>query len=144
MRTGVRTLRGQLPNGTVRRLVVDDGEFTHAYRILEFYAFPARPDNAGEDVAATLALNEQGARITWDAANGSQIGWAATGIGGSRDLQGTFSLIDPDHIVVRDLWIYGSGSAAAPTNYLIVLEPVTISEDRAVLALIKERQQDDI
>lgn len=136
------TMRGQLANNETRRLILDDGQFTQAHRIVGFYAFPVRPDNAAEDVAATLALNEDAARITWDASNNGQIGWAATGIGGSRDIQGTFSVIDPDHIVVRDLWIYGSGSAAAPVNYLVILEPVEISEDRAVLALIKEVNQD--
>jgi hypothetical protein len=136
------TLRGQLSNGETRRLIVDDGQFTQAHRIVGFYAFPVRPDNASEDVAATLALNQDAARITWDAGNAGQIAWAATGIAGSRDIQGTFSLIDPDHIVVRDLWVYGSGSASAPVNYLVILEPVEISEDRAVLALIKEVSQD--
>jgi hypothetical protein len=57
-----------------------------------------------------------------------------------------YSVIDPDHIVVRDLYIQGqilSSGGSGVINYLIELEAVELSDDQAVLALIKERSQDD-
>jgi hypothetical protein len=44
--------------------------------------------------------------------------------------------------VNTDLWI--RSSSTENTNYMIVMRPVTLTEDQAILALIKERSQDDL
>jgi hypothetical protein len=53
---------------------------------------------------------------------------------------------DPEHVVLRDLYIQGTVSGAGGSsviNYLIELEMIELTDDQAVLTLIKERSQDD-
>lgn len=138
-----RTLRGQLIEGTSKRLIVDDGRFNHGYKVVRFVV-SGEPTSAGNDCWATLALDYD-APQQWDWGDNRQIGWAATNVTASPDAP--FSVIDPDHIVVTDLYIQGrvgSSAGESPINYLIELEPVTMSDDQAILALIKERSQDDL
>lgn len=141
----IRTLRGTVDaNQGVRRLIVDDGNPTHAYRVVEFHVISNDPSTSAGDCYATLSLSEDGAR-TWTLSDNRQIGWAGHVLNGTSAPVNTMSVIDPDHIVVRDLWVFGEGTTSAPGyQYLVVLEKLDISEDRAVLALIKERSQDDI
>ena len=141
----VRTLRGRIAPGTAHRLIVDDGQFTQGVKVKRFLVFPANPSSGGDDsVFGTLALDELGAVARWEADDNRQIGWSstnqsATGYGA----EAPFSYIDPDHVVVRDLWIItNSASGTDDVNFVVELEPVTISEDQAVLALLKEVSQD--
>jgi len=140
-----RTLRGIVrTNQGVRRLIVDDGQFTRAYRVTRFEVISADPSISSGDCYGTLALDEDGARI-WNLGDNRQIGWAGQNMTASSGPDRNFSLLDPDHIVVRDLWVFGSGTGAtAGYQYFVELEMIDITEDQAVLALIKERSQDDL
>ncbi len=141
----VRTLRGRIEPNTATRLIVDDGQFTHGMRVKRFLVFPENPASGGDDsVYGTLALDQDGSATRWLADDNRQIGWAstnqaATGYGA----EAPFSYIDPDHIVVRDLWIMCSrASGTEQVNFVVELEPTIITEDQAVLALLKEVSQD--
>jgi len=139
-----RTLRGQVEHNQVKRLIVDDGRLNHGYKVVKFVVFPLNSGISTNDVMGTLALDYDGAALIWDGGDNRQIGWAAQGIGSSRDMDQGFTLLDPDHIVIRDLYIYGSGSGDVDVNYLIELETVDLTDDQAILTLIKERSQDDL
>ena len=48
--------------------------------------------------------------------------------------------------MINDLFVCGSGGAGATSDgyqYLVVMEPVTLSDNEAIIQLIKERAQDD-
>lgn len=136
-----RTLRGQLTDTSVHRLIVDDGRTKHGYIVREFYVWPRGVSDDG--VFATLGTQydmSPGA----NAADNRQIAWAGSAWGtGVATQAGALHVVDPDHIVINDLWIRRE-SAVDECNYLVILEPVTLSEDEAIMALIKERSQDDI
>lgn len=143
MRT--HSLRGRVEYGTPKRLILDDGRFTRGHRVVSLHTFP--PSISGgvaEEADVTLAL-QYDAAAGWDAADNRQIGWAGfrNGTTASTETLNEWSLIDPDHVVVRDLWIINNNSVSNGTNYLVILEEKPISEDEAVLQLIKERSQDD-
>jgi hypothetical protein len=127
----------------VKRLVVDDGRINVAYKVISFYVVGRNPSDASGDVYGTLSLDYD-APVTWEFKDNRQIGWASTQV--DQRPTSPFSLIDPDHIVVRDLYVQGqlAGSGGSELiNYFVELEQVEISDDEAVLALIKERSQDD-
>lgn len=135
-----RTLRGHLTNTDVHRIIVDDGRLSHGYIIKEFYAWP---DGTGVDgVYLTLGL-QYDMVPNGNASDNRQIAWAggawSSGVG---TIANNFSVVDPDHVVNQDLWIKSTTTDA--TNYLIVLEPITMTEDQTILQLIKERSQDDL
>lgn len=137
----VRTLRGRLTDNNVKRIIVDDGRTNHGYKVVEFYVWP---QGSGTDtVYASLGLSYDMASLG-QADDNRQIAWASSGFGPSSGDVGAFSVVDPDHVVITDLYIRATNASVDPTNYMIIVEPITLSDDQAILALIKERSQDDI
>lgn len=138
----VRTLRGRLISPTeVRRIIVDDGMPNHGYEVVKFdvWCDPL----AADGVFATLGVKSDmlpGAR----ADDNRQIAWAgnAWASSSSNPATGSFSVVDPDHVVITDLFIRSATNEG--TNYMIQVRPITLSDDQAILALIKERAQDDL
>lgn len=139
----IRTLRGTLTSGERRRLILDDGQFTHAVRVRAFRIWGVDPTVQNNDCAGVLALDEDGLQVNFRADDNRQIGWAGYYIAQSYAANPPWGIIDPDHIVVRDLWITANATAGE-INFMVELETVTITEEEAVLALIKERSQDDL
>ena len=140
-----RTLRGQMVEGEVRRLIVDDGRLNHGYKVTNF-VISGDPGNAANDVFATLSLDFD-APSAWDWGDNRQIGWASTTAFNVAGLEAPFVLIDPGHVVLMDLYIQGQTGAAGGSgviNYLVEIEPLDLTDDQAILNLIKERSQDDI
>lgn len=138
----VRTLRGRLTDNSVKRIIVDDGRTNHGYKVVDFRVWP---DGGGADVVfASLGTQFDmlaGAR----ADDNRQIAWSGTSWGITSGLgAGMWGIVDPDHVVITDLYIQATTANVDPTNYLIIVEPITLNDDQAILALIKERSQDDI
>mgnify|MGYP001229395274 CR=1 FL=1 len=138
-----RTLRGRLAPSEARQLVVDDGNFNHGYKVMEFQAFSVAPTGGAQICPVILALDYD-IGSDFDAGDNRQIGWSISNF----DTAGNFSfflpsVLDPDHVVIRDLYIKNLG-ALDFVNFLIVLEPMELTDDQAILTLIKERSQDDL
>jgi len=142
MRT--RTLRGQVEEGTVKRLVVDDGRLTHGYKVIKFM-ISGDPSNAANDAFATLS-KDYDAPLTWNWGDNRQIGWASTTAFNAAGLEAPFVALDPDHVVIQDLYVQGQVGASGGSgvfNYMVVLETLELTNDESILQLIKERSQDD-
>lgn len=140
-----RTLRGQLEEGTNKRLIVDDGRLNNGYKVMRF-VIACDPTSSAVDAYATLSLDIDSAKA-WNWGDNRQIGWASTNAPGTGAVDAPFSVVDPDHVVIQDLFIQGQVSSAGGSsllNYLIELEPVSLTDDQAIITLIKERSQDDL
>jgi hypothetical protein len=140
-----RTLRGQFIEGETKRLIVDDGRLNHGFKVVRF-VISGDPASSGNDAWATLSLDYD-APANWDWGDNRQIGWASTNVQGTAGLEPPFSVLDPDHVVIMDLYIQGTVGGAGGSsliNYLIELEPMELTDDQAILTLIKERSQDDL
>ena len=155
-RDRVRTLRGTLtfparasgdPVNTGRRaLILDDGRINIGYRIIQFRIWNA--DSTGQlDPFASQAHLSMSLEITSalaDASDNREIAWAAynTGTGYGID---QFNLVDPDHIVVRDLNLVMpvvANTDIARVNYYILMEEYDITDQEAIISIIKEESQD--
>ena len=137
-----RTLRGQFVEGEVKRLILDDGRLNHGYKVVSFVISGA-PNLSAADAYATLGLDYD-TPLAWNWGDNRQIAWASTNIATSSGLEAPFAVIDPDHVIIMDLYIQGnSGATDGVINYLIELETVDLTDDEAILSLIKERSQDD-
>ncbi len=132
----VKTLRGQLTGNDTRRLIIDDGNFQHGVRVLEFYVWPASPAD-WRDATIVLCLDDD-IHSTADADDNREIGWSIFNTTG-RTSQ---TVVAPDHIGVQDLFITSAGTTTF--NYIVVIEPVQMTEAQGILQLIKERSQDDL
>ena len=131
-----RSLRGHIATQGRRRIIVDDGRFNHGYRVVRFQCWPEN-NNAG--VEGVLSLSEEGATRA-DAGENAQIAWVVAGDQSGSSMSGVTEVVDPNHVVIRDLFVYNN--ATTPMNYLVVIEPITLDADQAVIALIKEVSQD--
>ena len=157
-RTGkTRTLKGTLtfPDGVdnagKRLLVLDDGRINVGYKITDFRIWSSdmigsvasgRSTSAQahlalslEPVATALPKAEDNREIVWASYNGG-VGYRTT----------YFNLVDPDHIVVRDLQIvmpqvHNNGYEAS-VNYYILMEEYEITDTEAIISIIKEESQD--
>lgn len=136
-----RTLRGHLTDTNVHRIIVDDGRLNHGYIIKKLYVWPQGASADG--VFAVLGTQYDmlpGAR----ADDNRQIAWAgSTWSSSGTPTTGNWGIVDPDHVVNTDLYIQRI-NPVDECNYLIVLEPITMTEDETILQLIKERSQDDL
>lgn len=142
MSTRIRTLRGQCQEGTVKRLVVDDGMLTRGMIIRKFIV-AGDPSSSANDCFAVLGFQEYFPSL-WDWSDNNQIAWASTNISSTSATDSPFSLVDQDATIVRDLFItgqVGTGGGTSLFNYYIELELVDITEDESILQLIKERNQ---
>ena len=135
-----RTLRGQLTDTNVKQIIVDDGRLNYGYIVREFYAWV---NGSSADGVYVVLGKEYDMVAGGDASDGRQIAWAgnawSTGTGLTA---GAFSVIDPDHVVIQDLYIQRINPSDV-ANYLIVLEERQLTDDESILQLIKERSQDD-
>jgi hypothetical protein len=140
-----RTLRGIADSGSNKRLIVDDGRLNHGYRVIRFEVFPVDVTSGSSDCSGVLALDYDGTTQLWRADDNRQIAWSSVTMSTAYSVNNKTDIIDPDHIVIMDLWILAYTSAVdARINYLVELEPVELSNDEAILQLIKERSQDDL
>lgn len=140
-----RTLRGIADSGITKQLIVDDGRLNHGYRVIRFEVFPVDVTAGSSDCSGVLALDYDGVTQFWRADDNRQIGWSSTTMSTTFSVNNKTDIIDPDHIVLQDLWILAyTGGADGRINYLIEIEPVTLSNDESILQLIKERSQDDL
>jgi hypothetical protein len=139
------TLRGKLPLNVAsayskKQLIVDDGRANIGYRIIQWWLFPSA---TGPNLSfyGNLATSEANNGTEPDASNNVQIGW---NYGGYYIPLQSGSLIDPDHIINRDLYIRAFNSnhgEGIHINYLVVMEEIELSNDEAVIAMIKETAQ---
>ena len=135
------TLRGTFVPDTIKRLVVDDGRLTHGYKITRFIC-SGDPRDATDDSFCTLGIAAD-MPGTWDWADNRQIAWTSTHQRASHSVDAPFELVDKDKLVVQDLYIRGSSNSPY-INYYIELEAVELTQDEAIMVLIKERSQNDL
>ncbi len=154
-RSKVRTLRGSVkfparsgsdPANTGRRqLILDDGRINVGYRVIDFRIWNA--DMIGGNafgVQGHLAMGLEPTSALPLASDNREIGWAAYNTA-SGNIITDFRLVDPDHIVVRDLFLIFPqvfNIFEESVNYYILLEEYDITDQEAIISIIKEESQD--
>lgn len=132
----VHTLRGLLDANEARRLIVDDGRYKNGLIVSDFRVFGTNHNQVIDGV--TLSYTEIAhPTLDMDAGNSNQFGWAGAGTGHH------WQVLDVGHVAVQDIWIRNLDQNQ-PVNYVITLLPVELTDAEGVMALIKERIQDDL
>jgi len=137
-----RTLRGQFTvtaGGTAKQqLIVDDGLINRGYKVKEWYLW--EDSGSPTQFSGILSMQSVNAANDMDASNNTQIGWVwqsnITQGGGIKEY-----ILDPDHVIVRDLFVTITGAANDNYNFMIVVEEMTITDDQAIINIIKEGSQ---
>ena len=138
-----RTLRGTIDDGVIKRLIVDDADFNRGFKVTRFQVFPVDISSGTSDCSGVLALEERGAIEDWFCEDNTQIAWSSSIMASGFGINNKTDIIDPDHVVLRDLFVFAKTANAtiARINYLVEIEEVKLSDDQAVLQLIKETAQ---
>ncbi len=147
---GEYTARGQLTENESEasdgvRITLFDGRFDTAYRVTSFriwgsdWSGSTTPDVIGK-LATVRGLSDAAADFM-NAGDQREIAWAG-GNGASDLLIVGDSIIDPDNMVVEDLFIYARGATdTADVNYLITMDKYDITDWQGALAMVRNRAQ---
>ena len=140
-------------DGNPHQIPLFDGRFDTAYRVVEFKIWGTDYDgSANPDCIGKLSKNDDGAvapSVFMRADDDNQIAWATTAAGGQSGTDGGFSesIIDPDNLVVEDLYVYvrsANATTTDPVNYLVILEKYEITDWQGALAMARDRAQGDL
>ena len=130
------------------RIQLFDGRFDTGYRITKFYVWgkgiEVGNDNDVLGLLATEDLETPTSGIVFDAGVNSQIGWASnrgTTYGDANAFQK--GIIDPDNMVIEDLFFYGfaGDQGSSLVNYLIEMQKYDIAEWEGALNMVRNRSQ---
>lgn len=144
-----RTLRGQLTvAGNVGRLnlIASDGLVNYGLRIKRFTIWPENGWTGGSDNTFTgiLSLDTIIAGSNMNAADNRQFAWTFSSVRAALQqavMNPVREIIDPDHIVNRDLFLTMDNTTDGIFNYLIEAQVVELTDDEAIITIIKETSQ---
>ena len=144
---GEYTTRGSVrTDNSVNRIILFDGRFDTAYRITEFVIGEHDVDQTNHRVfkAKLMTDDTAGVGINWNWDNNEEIGWATITADANSTISPTsFNLVDPDNLVVEDLYILadeGTGNDVK-MNYFIRMEKYDITDSQGALAMVRNRSQ---
>lgn len=138
---GDYTAMGQSETGESVKIQLFDGRFDTAYKIVGFAVTPEKV-NLGHDAYGKLSTEDDAASTPtrWDWGSNIEVAWA--GMSAVVDgVAGEGSFIDPDNLIVEDLWFYGANSDDGAINYMIVLEKYDITDWQGALSMVRNKSQ---
>lgn len=135
MRNGIHTLRGQLslPMTAPLRSPMFNGSFTKNFKVESIHIFPVNTVN--NDTIVIMHFDDV-LKTAADANDNGQFGWANL-----DNSMGAYDYVDPDHIIVNDLFVSAIAANPGLVNYIIKLKRVTSTMPEAILDEVKNRLQ---
>lgn len=134
------TMRGNIPTNTTHRLTLFDGRFDTGWVVTKFECGAVTGSSASDAYAklTTEALGT-GARV-WNWDDSREIAWASANqiTTGVRE---TYSNIDPDNLVIEDLFVTAEDNNDDPINYMITIEKYKFDDWRGALAMVRNKAQ---
>jgi hypothetical protein len=138
---GDYTMKGRIPkDSNSNRILLDDGRFDTGYRVIDFIIAPTDPNNAAEDMNAKLTT-EPTTLLGWSWDDNTQIAWAVSENRVTGSPVFGRSIIDPDNLIIQDLFIQCENSGSGEVNYMVKLEKYDIREFQGALAMVRNKSQ---
>ena len=134
--------------GNPQKITLFDGSFKTAYRVIEFKIWSVNYSGSSHsDAVGKLSKKPDGTTASTTfmrADDDNQIAWSGTQ--GSTDGGGAmFEVVDPDNLIVEDLYVYARhGGATGPVNYLVIMEKYEVTDWQGALAMARDRAQGDL
>ena len=139
---GNYTMRGQLDPSTLnKRIHLFDGRFDTAYRIVKFEVTTNLPSNSTSDASLIVTTEPNISTNAWDWDDNTQIAWGAFITQGTDTGSFPLSYVDPDNLIVEDLFISAFVADNRKGNYMIHLEKYEISEGQGALTMVRNKSQ---
>ena len=142
---GEYTVRGTIAEGVLDRIQLFDGKFSTGYKVVDFRIMSSSLASSSYNAAARLSTEEidampsSGTMVNFD--DNRQIGWAVTQ--GATNGSGFLgAILDPDHLIVEDLFISGqNGGSDIDICYLITMEKYEFSDWKGALTMVRNKSQ---
>ncbi len=136
------TLRGRLAPSTLNhRVSLFDGQFDTAFRIVKFEISTSSPTTSSADASLILTTEPCMSANDWDWADNRQIAWCSYLSQGGDSGVFINSFIDPEHLIVEDLYISAFVASGQEGNYMITLEKYDISDWQGALTMVRNKSQ---
>jgi hypothetical protein len=146
-KVGKYTLRGKIDPVDVQPIPelirLFDGKFTSAYVITKFVIAPnSMADTTQESFRAKLMTVDTGNAKFWNWSDNEELAWATiTYDGNGSGTPSFFTQVDPDNLVLEDLFVYFDSNSDLSGNYLIEMDKYEIPEARGALAMVRNNSQ---
>ncbi len=146
---GQYTAKGIATEGAdgIQKIPLYDGQGDTAYQVTDFRVWPVTWNNdTNPDVVGKLSKNPDGvtSEVSFMRADdNNQVAWS--GMNG-LDEGGAdhFSIVDPDNLIVEDLYVYVRTAGNQEINYLVVMDKYEIDTWKGALTMARDRAQGDI
>ena len=142
---GEYTTRGQMPEGEEVRIQLFDGRFDTAYRLVDIRICSGDLGSTGDDACVRVSTESIGAMPSSgdmiNFADNRQIAWCGVS-GQSNGFENVSPIVDPDNLIVEDMFISGQHGSSDPINYILYLEKYEITDWQGALALVRNSAQD--
>lgn len=142
---GEYTCRGQMDaENQFNRIILFDGRFDTAYKLVEFKIMPRDVKTAANDVCGKVVTDDSALQdgALWNWQDNREIAWCSTEVRVSFGPSFTNMTVDPDNLIVEDCYVsYGHVSADSPVNYFLRFEKYDISDGQGALAMVRARSQ---
>ena len=149
---GEYTARGKIGEtateaGTPQRIALFDGKFDTAYRVVDFVVWGASVGSStGGDGVGKLCTSDQctvGIDDFFNANDSREIAWGYVEVGTDSGGGGIDNIIDPDNLVVEDLFVYArNANDGKELNYLVTMEKYEVTDWQGALAMARDKQND--
>ena len=147
-KVGEYTTRGSIvSDDSTNRIILFDGRFDTGYKVVEFKIAPSNVSaSTGMNLTAKLMTDDDASTGTnWNWDNNEEIAWACCAFDGNdpRMSADNLNLVDPDNLVIEDLYIRARDQQGADIlcNYYIRLEKYEITDSQGALAMVRNRSQ---
>jgi len=134
----IRTLRGQIEAVGAgvgkKQLILSDGLINYGLKITKFQIWAVDP---ADTFIAILSYETLPAATEMNAGDNRQFGWSVGN--GSAEIHSEF--LDPDHIINRDMELSVVHAGLGLYNYLIEMQVYELTDDEAIISIIKETSQ---
>lgn len=141
---GEYTVRGQITDNTVEKIILFDGRFDTGYRVTKFEIWAQDPASVNSDCSSKLMTENLGVPASpgiFNAGDNREIGWASHEIDNSLGTGNSFNVVDRDNMVVEDLYIWANNADNEDINYYIEMEKYDITDWQGALAMVRNRSQ---
>ena len=134
----ILTLKGSILADTVERLILFDGRFDTAFKILSFDIVPSDVDS-NQIASAKLMTEDDTHTATWNWQKNTEVGWSTWGR--NTHVVGGYSRVDKEALIVQDLFIDCTAVDGKSINYIIELHKVNITSWKGALAMVRNKSQ---
>ncbi len=142
---GVYTVRGQMNTSdtVMDRVTLFDGRFDTGFKVVGFEISNQDRDNTSAIVLSGKLCTEQTATTTsWNWGRQTEIAWSSNAWDANQFAgMPLLSVIDPDNMIIEDLFIGIYSGVDTIANYQIHLEKYDLTEWKGALSMVKNKSQ---